>query len=171
MHGTYATVDGRPALVFERRLGHPVDRVWQAVTEPAEIRTWFPAEVTVELEPGGAMTFAFADGVLPPGSGEVTELDPPRVFAFTWDDDALRFELEPAEDGAACLLRFTHQFSEREAAARDAAGWNVCFDLLDELLAGRPGDGAPTEPTPEWRAYYDEYVELGVPSGAPVPEA
>jgi len=32
-------------------------------------------------------------------AGESVELDPPRVIAFDWDDDRLRFELEPDGDG------------------------------------------------------------------------
>ena len=43
--GTQTTVDGRPALRFERRLAHPVDRVWRAVSEPAELERWFVATV------------------------------------------------------------------------------------------------------------------------------
>jgi predicted nucleic acid-binding Zn ribbon protein len=32
--GTLETVDGRPALRFERVLAHPVERVWRAVSVP-----------------------------------------------------------------------------------------------------------------------------------------
>lgn len=38
-------------------------------------------------------------------SGEVLEFDPPKVFAFSWNLDVLRFELLP--DGDGCLLMFT----------------------------------------------------------------
>jgi len=31
-HGTFETIDGRPAVRFERDLRHPVDAVWAAVT-------------------------------------------------------------------------------------------------------------------------------------------
>ena len=41
MTATQQTVDGRPALRFERRLKHSVERVWRAVTEPAELARWF----------------------------------------------------------------------------------------------------------------------------------
>ena len=41
MRGTYETVDNRPALRFERRLAHPIDKVWRAVTEPDELGRWF----------------------------------------------------------------------------------------------------------------------------------
>jgi hypothetical protein len=41
-HGTYETIDGRPAVCFERRLAHPVARVWTAITEPADLAQWFP---------------------------------------------------------------------------------------------------------------------------------
>lgn len=37
MNGRQHTIDGRPALVFERYLAHPVERVWRAVTEPREL--------------------------------------------------------------------------------------------------------------------------------------
>ena len=45
IHGTLETIEGRPALRFERSLTHPVDRVWRAVSVPAELGSWFPAAV------------------------------------------------------------------------------------------------------------------------------
>ena len=44
MHGTYETIEGRPAVRFERRLAHPVDAVWRAVTERDQLAHWFPTE-------------------------------------------------------------------------------------------------------------------------------
>ena len=166
--GTYQEIDGKPALVFERRIAHPVDDVWRAVTEPAELAHWFPAEVTVELREGGPMSFTFPDGQAPESSGRVTQLDPPRVFEFEWGDATLRFDLEPADGG--CRLRFTHYIDDRDAAARDAAGWHVCLDRLENRLDGEASEAPTGEPTAEWRALYDKYVDAGLPSGAPVPD-
>ena len=167
MHGTYETVDGRPALRFERRLPHPVELVWRAVTEPAELAHWFPALVERDLRPGGSMTFTFADGGIPPSEGEVTELDPPRLFAFTWGDEELRFELEELADGAGCLLRFTQVLEERDQAANNAAGWHVCFAQLELHLRGEPAEAPGTEMTDELRELQAEYERRGVPTGAP----
>ena len=67
--------------------------------------------------------------------GEVLEWDPPRVFAFLWGEDTLRFELAPAEAGTR--LVFTHAFDhEPGKPARDAAGWEACFEAFDALLDG-----------------------------------
>jgi hypothetical protein len=60
------------------------------------------------------------DPELLPTSGTVVELDPPRVFAFTWGKDLLRFEL--SADGRGCLLVFTHSFDNHASAPRSAAG-------------------------------------------------
>ena len=160
MYGTYETIDSRPAVRFERRYPHSVDRVWRAVTEPEELGHWFPAGVEVDLSEGGAMRFTFPDGEMEPTDGRVIELDPPRRFAFRWGEEELRIELEP--DGEGCRLRFTHLISTSEQAARDAAGWHVCLERLERLLSG---DGA----TSEWSGLYDEYRRRGVPAGAPVP--
>ena len=50
--GRQEIVDGRPALRFERRLNHSVERVWRAVTDPAELARWFVSEVSWKPEPG-----------------------------------------------------------------------------------------------------------------------
>jgi uncharacterized protein YndB with AHSA1/START domain len=167
MHGTYGTVDDRHALTFERRLAHPVERVWRAVTDPAELAHWFPCSVRGDVAPGGRLTFEFPGGEMPAMHGDVVELDAPRRFAFTWGDDELRIELDPAGDG--CLLRFTCLFSDPERASRDAAGWHVCLDLLERHLGGAATRSPSSDATPEWRALYDEYQRRGLPAGAPLP--
>jgi uncharacterized protein YndB with AHSA1/START domain len=164
-HGTLETVDGRAALRFERRLAHPVETVWQAVTQPAELAHWFPAEVTVDLRVGGAMTFDQGEGE--PTGGEVTELDPPRVLAFLWGEDQLRVELEPDDRG--CVLRFTHVIGDERRAARDAAGWHVCLDALERRLAGEPPAGPHSGLGSPWEPLYEEYAGRGLPVGAPIP--
>lgn len=167
MYGSYETIDGRPAVRFERRYPHPVEHVWRAVTQPAQLAHWFPTTVELELREGGRMTFTFPDGDMEPMEGAVTQLEPPRRFAFTWGEEELRIELEP--DGEGCRLRFTHLISTREQAARDAAGWHVCLDRLGELLLGdaakAPGSGA----TSEWTELYEAYQGRGMPAGARVP--
>ena len=161
MYGSYATIEDTPTLSFERRLSHPVARVWQTITEPGELEHWFPARVEADLRVGGKITFTFGHA-LPAVPGEVTELDPPRLFAFRWGEDHLRFELEPLDRDEGCTLRLTVQLGTREKAARDAAGWHVCLDRLEQRLGGEGGNG-------EWRGYYDEYQRRGLPAGAPIP--
>ncbi len=167
MEGTYVTLDGKPAVRFERTLGHPVDVVWEAVTDPARLAHWFPTTVDVDLREGGAMAFAFPDGSMEDMTGRVTALDPPQLFAFLWGEDELRLELEPA--GAGCRLRLTHFLTRSDEAARTAAGWHVCLDRLAELLGTGESEAPGTDPSDEWRGHYDRYVAAGVPSGAPVP--
>jgi uncharacterized protein YndB with AHSA1/START domain len=126
--GTQQTVDGRPALRFERRLGHSVERVWRAVTEPSELARWFVAEVPWT---------PVADEVFEAGgeTGRITALEPPRLLAWTWAAERYAFELRP--DGAGCVLVFTHVFNpELGPAWQHAAGWDTYLDRLDAHLAG-----------------------------------
>jgi len=166
MYGSYATIEDQPTLSFERRLSHPVERVWRAITEPGELEHWFPSKVAVdELAAGAEISFEFEDMPLDAPStmtGHVTEFDPPRLLGFYWGEDHLRFELEPVDGGTGCALRLTVRLDSRDKAARDAAGWHVCLDRLEEHLGGDGVSGG-------WRGYYDEYQRRGVPAGAPIP--
>ncbi len=166
-YGSYETIDDRPALSFERRLSHPVDVVWRAITESGQLAHWFPCQVEVEeLGEGAGMTFSFEPMPLDAPStmtGRITEYVPPRRFAFTWGDDHLDFELEPITGQDACVLRLTVLLDAREKASRDAAGWHVCLDRLEGLLAGDEGLNE------DWRGLYEAYQGRGVPVGAPIP--
>jgi uncharacterized protein YndB with AHSA1/START domain len=168
MHGTYEEIENRPALRFERRIQHPIEDVWRAVTEPAELAHWFPAAIAMdELRTGARLRFTFPGDAFPPSGGEITDCEPPRRFAFDWGEEHIRFELEPGDDGT--LLRFTHVLTARDQAARDAAGWHVCLDRLQERLAGGEPEAPGTEETPEHRALYEDYERRGLPTGAPMP--
>ncbi|NYH77646.1 hypothetical protein FHR84_000960 [Actinopolyspora biskrensis] len=68
-------------------------------------------------------------------TGQITELDPPHVIAWTFADQVFRFEL--STEGEGCFPVFTHVFDETTPAARTAADWDRCFARLDALLAGR----------------------------------
>lgn len=170
--GAYKTIENRPALSFERRLSHPIDVVWRAITESGQLESWFPCRVEVDaLREGAGMSFRFEHMPLDLPStmtGRVTAFDPPRRFAFTWGEDHLDFELEdlPGED--ACVLRLTVLLDSRDKASRDGAGWHVCLDRLGRLVGGEDGP-AVTGASEQWRELYDEYQRRGVPAGAEIP--
>ena len=80
-------------LRFERQLRHLVQDVWRALTEPTELELWFPAHIQMEFRVGRRMTFAFLANDIVPPPGTVTAIEPPRLFAFDWGEDDLRFEV------------------------------------------------------------------------------
>ncbi|MCI3225804.1 SRPBCC family protein [Streptomyces sp. NP-1717] len=131
---------GRTALRMERRLAHPPQRVWDAITLPAHLAKWFPSEVSVDLRPGGEIGFHFPGepGPGPAMTGRVTDADEPRLFAFTWGEDHLRWEITPDGDGSR--LSLVHTFGDRFGAASFASGWQVCVTALGQLLDGRSVD-------------------------------
>jgi uncharacterized protein YndB with AHSA1/START domain len=155
VNGSLHTADGRSVLRFERALAHPVEKVWRAITDPAHLAHWFPVTMEIDLRPGGKIRFVPPGAELETTEGEVTELDPPHVFAFTWNGDPLRMELRP--DGDGCVLVFTHSFTERPMAGSFATGWETCLDALSTALAGDP----PARPAvPErYAERHDAYVE------------
>jgi hypothetical protein len=94
--------------------------------------------------------------------------EPPRQLAYTWGDDELHFELEP-ETNAACRLTLIDVLEERQAAARNAAGWELCLTELATYLSGGDGAGPRAADLAAWRRLYDAQLAAGLPSGAHIP--
>ncbi|MFF5565486.1 SRPBCC family protein [Streptomyces sp. NPDC012623] len=151
-NATLTTKDGRTALRMERGLAHPPERVWAALTDPAALRKWFPAEVTLDLAPGGSVEFRFpgadADTAM---AGTVTDAEEPRLFAFTWGTDHLSWSIAPDGDGS--LLTLVHTFGDLPGAASFASGWHLCLTALAQLL-----DGVTVAPGRDTGALHESYL-------------
>ncbi|ANY07344.1 SRPBCC family protein [Pseudonocardia sp. HH130630-07] len=121
-------------LHVTRRYPHSVDRVWAALTEPDRLSRWFPCEVEADVRVGGLITFRFGPDDV--DTAEITELDPPRVLAFLWSGEHLRWTLTP--DGDGCTLHLANPVADPGWTANTAAGWDRCFGALTAVLGGGP---------------------------------
>lgn len=91
----------------EEFLAAPRDRVWAAISEPAQLKEWF-AEPTYAMTPGseGVLKFRFEDGSEGAPPVNVVAVDPPNRFAFRWRSHAA----DPAKrvtDQANTLVEIT----------------------------------------------------------------
>ncbi|MEM7481304.1 MAG: SRPBCC family protein [Acidobacteriota bacterium] len=159
MKATFSKAGAKYELAFERRLAHPVEKVWRVLTERELLNRWFPAEVAGEWKVGARLRFAFpgAEGeALPEGElrGEVLAVDPPHLLEFRWSDSILRWELRA--DGEGCRLSFTEFLDDPSKGARSAAGWEMCLENL-ELLA--QGGILAKFAWGVWRAKYSRYAK------------
>jgi uncharacterized protein YndB with AHSA1/START domain len=155
--GRQVEVEGRPGVRFVRELAHPPERIWRAITEPAEAAQWLPTEIQGDLNQQGAelrfdMRFE-EESDEETATGSVTESERPRVLAYTWGDTAMRFEIEPA--GTGSRLTFTHVLP-LEDSAKVAAGWQLCLDSLEQLLGGEPVGEFEKD---RWTRLHDGYAE------------
>ena len=57
------------------------------------------------------------------------------MLEYSWGDFDMRWELEAAGGGTRLTL-WTN--IGRRFIAMGAAGWHICFDVLDRLLSGTP---------------------------------
>jgi uncharacterized protein YndB with AHSA1/START domain len=160
MMGTLEQASTGWRLRFTRELDHPAERVWRAITEARHLAAWFPMRIQGDWVVGGQLTFADPDGQDLEFTGKVLAYQPPSVLEFSWGPDVLRLEI--AARGAGCTLTLLDTFDELGKAARDAAGWHVCLDLLAAHLDGGP------EPGPGWPELNQDYVQAFGPAAATI---
>jgi uncharacterized protein YndB with AHSA1/START domain len=124
-------------LVLVRELRHPPEKVWQALTDPAQLREWAPFVTDGSLGTAGTTVKLTTVAAPKPTVSEatVTRADAPKLLEYNWGDHDMRWELEPMGGGTRLTLwtNIGHRF-----IAMGAAGWQICFDVLDHLLSGTP---------------------------------
>ena len=162
-----ATFIDRFTVQYVRVFPHPIERVWRALTDPAELSAWcMPA--TIDLRVGGAYAFQGE------AWGHILALDPPRLIKFgkkgvgvpsATGDNWMQYELEATPDGTRML--FVEHWQEgpdyrawaidkfgKDAEREDdrpggpfspfhpgtLGGWHGMFDGLADVLDGVPPD-------------------------------
>ncbi|AVZ38375.1 MULTISPECIES: SRPBCC domain-containing protein [unclassified Dietzia] len=124
------------------RVGRPVDAVYEAVADPAQLSRYFTTGgARGRLEPGAEVSWEFADF---PGRFPVTvvEADPPRRLVIRWEgveatdtETTTVFEFEPIDDGARTLVTITERAwrvtpGGAESAFGNCEGWTMMLTAL-----------------------------------------
>ena len=124
-------------LILVRELRHSPDKVWQALTDPAHLREWAPFDADGSMDTVGATVKLTTVGAPTPHVTEtrVTGADAPKVLEYNWGGAYIRWELEAFDRGTHLTL--WHNI-DRRFISMGAAGWHICLDVLDRLLADQP---------------------------------
>jgi uncharacterized protein YndB with AHSA1/START domain len=152
----------------------PPARVFQALTDPAQMPRWWGAadlyhitEWKGDIRVGGKWS---SDGVGADGKtfrvdGEYLEVDPPRLLVHTWNASwthpiktVVRWELEPQSvhglhpggpqrAGTGTLVKMRHEgfAGDSAACANHAQGWTLVMGWLTAYL--EKGETIDTRPT------------------------
>lgn len=152
--------DGKHVLRFERRLAHPIDRVWEALTRPDELIRWW-GDADVELIQGGRFTMRWLntdeEGNRAVMESTIEQIEPPRLLELTGGIHGdLRWELRPEGDGTVLTFQSTVELPE-DFRARVLAGWHYHLDALADALAGRPTELVELEG--RWEPIHERYLE------------
>jgi uncharacterized protein YndB with AHSA1/START domain len=144
------------AVVSEIEIAAPPGRVFQALTNAAELKRWFTSPECpvkfweMDARVGGQYRYATEKGSIVVNNvsefkcqGKIVEYDPPRVLAYTWianwhDDVArhtiVRWELTPKSGGTH--VKVTHSgLSTMPIARKDySGGWPGVVEMLKKFV-------------------------------------
>ncbi|HKV94085.1 MAG TPA: SRPBCC domain-containing protein [Candidatus Angelobacter sp.] len=124
-------------LILVKELRHSPENVWLALTDPAHLREWAPFDADGSLGTAGATVKLTTVGApaLRVTETTVTRADAPNVLEYKWGNFDMRWQLEPLGSGTRLTL-WTN--IARPYISMGAAGWHICFDVLDHHLDGQP---------------------------------
>jgi polyketide cyclase/dehydrase/lipid transport protein len=142
-------------LILVRELRHSPEKVWLALTDPAQLREWAPFVTDASLDTVGTVNLTWVAAPTPLET-KVTRADAPHLLEY----GDLRWELEALGNGTRLTL--WHKI-DRRFISWGAAGWHICFDVLDRLLAGQPIGriaGSDAMKSAGWPRLTAEYAKL-----------
>lgn len=154
----------KATLVFRRRLTHPPEAVWRALTDPGELVGWYMTKAVIEGRVGGRVDLIAGPSRLHV-TGRILAWDPPRLLEHEWkvaprpelptgEDAVIRWELR--RDGEGTVLQLQHRNLNRQTALGFAPGTHAFLDRLEAQL-GR-------NQLPNWQERYTQVAPEYPPS-------
>lgn len=153
-------------LVLVKELRHSPEKVWGALTDPAQLKEWAPFDADRNLsQVGTARLTTLGAPKEHITETQIKEAVAPTRLVYDWGGGEVRWELEPNGTGTRLTLWAN---IDRRFIAMGAAGWQVCLGVMELLLDGQPigrivaGDALQFE---GWQRLHREYSEqFGVES-------
>lgn len=138
-----------PELILTRRIPHIIDAVWNQITDPALLDTWYG---TYEGDPAsGTVMLTVQEAPDEPGKVTIDHCQAPHAMAVTLASPAGEWVLsvQLSADGEETDLEFRQRLDGLEYAAEDLGpGWEYYLDRLVISLEGGDVDAL------DWNDYH-----------------
>jgi uncharacterized protein YndB with AHSA1/START domain len=154
-------------LILVRELRHSPEKVWQALTDPAQLREWAPFVTDGSLGAVGTVKLTWV-GRPTPIETKVKRVEAPKALEY----GDMRWQLESSGSGTRLTLWAK---IDRRFISWGAAGWHICFGVLDRFLAGKPIGaiaGVDAMEFAGWQRLNEEYAtQFGIEPPKSPPQA
>ncbi len=127
------------SVIVERKIGHPPEKIWRALTEPHLMEEWL---MKAAFRPVTGHRFDLrADwGTI---ECEVTDVVPHRMLSYTWGDHDLKtmvtWTLTPADEGTVLRMEQTGFRPDQPRYYMGArGGWPRFIDAMEGVLERMP---------------------------------
>lgn len=159
LQGTLESSGDAWVLTLVREFSHPPEKLWPWLVDPGRLGQWSPIVPDRAFDGEGARQVRENPGD-EPVSGDVLHVAPPHELVHRWGTDVVRWRLTPTATG--CRLTLEHTMTDRGDAAMNAAGWQICLDVLDDVAHGvdRPRVVGEDAAAHDWEALRDRYARL-----------
>jgi uncharacterized protein YndB with AHSA1/START domain len=158
IEGDYAT------LRYRRRISHPREVVWKAITDPKELVGWMNTKAVIDGRNDGTIDFVNAVSGFHT-TGRILVWNPLRIFEYEWHispnpglpngepESVIRWELkQDGDSNTNTLLTLIHSRLTKLTSLRFAPGWHAYLDRLESSLNN--------EAPPDWMQRFAEVKEL-----------
>lgn len=128
-------------VVVERRLAHPPEKIWRALTQPHLIEEWL---MQTDFAPIEGQKFTFRNQPRPDVTVvvdcQVLEVEPYRSLSFSWAafglESVVTFTLEETATGTLVRMEQAGFRPDQDAAFKGAtASWRQFLARLDSVVA------------------------------------
>lgn len=145
-------MSGELTLVVRRTIQAPVERVFEAWTQPEHLRRWWGprpvvcSDAAVDLRVGGSYRIGnrMPDASVLWISGEFEVVEPPKRLVYTWRVEGkdppegagsrVTVRFEPRPTGTEVIVVHERIDSEQTRADHER-GWTGCLESLSALFA------------------------------------
>ena len=121
-------------VVFHRTFSHPIEKVWEAITNPEQLKYWF-TDIEMDFRPGGPITIHFRDKDKTLSFGEIVSIEGPNKFVWSWEGELAVWELKPVGLDHT-QLTLTYSKLPGDFAVNAPAGFHALLDRLEDRLEG-----------------------------------
>ena len=127
-----------PDIIFLLPIKGAPDRVYESLTEPAGIKSWWTRDASLDGDVEGVGEFGFFNGSRTT-KVRIAELQRPERVAWEtvesnvpgWTGTRITFEVRP--DGEGTVLFFAHRgFATEEDCGRYTTGWGYYLRSLQQ---------------------------------------